>query len=109
MFCIQFLIQSDVLEFMYSRNVNWSLLPWPSNNPNGVGPYLIRSKILSPSKYLSASVRILDLIDNLGVIHINPEIYFPLNLQTGNSGSTFPSPMFSSMVSLESYRIDAWY
>ena len=47
------------------------------------------------------------MIDYLGGMCIKPGIDLPLNLQTGNLGSVFPSTMFSSMVLLESYVIDA--
>ena len=102
-----FLSPSGVVELMYSRNGNWILLPWLFNNPKGVGPYWRCSKTLSWSKYWSASVGILELIDTLGDIHIKPGINFPLNLQTSNPGSALPTPIFSSVVLLEPYGIDA--
>ena len=105
---IHFLCSSGVEELIYSRNGNWSLLPWPSNNPKEVGPSWCRSKTLSWSKYLSPSVSISYLIDPLRDMHIKPGINSPLNLWTGNPGSDFPSPMFSSMVLLESYGILTW-
>ena len=40
-------------------------------------------------------------------MHNKPGINFPLNLQTGNPGSALPSPIFSSMVLLQSYGTDA--
>ena len=43
---IHFLSTSGVVELMYYRNGNWSLLPWPSDNPKGVGPPCRRSKTL---------------------------------------------------------------
>ena len=104
---INLICSSGVVELMYSMNDNWSLLPWPSNNPKRVGPSWRRSKTLSLSNYLSASGTILELIDPLEDIHIKSEINFPLNLHTGNPGSTLPSSIFSSMVLLESYGIDA--
>ena len=104
---IHFLSPSGVVELMYYRNGNCSLLAWTSNNPKGVGPYWRLLKTLGLSKCLKASVRILETIDSLGYIHIKSGIYFPLNLQTGNPVSAFPSPIFSFMVLLEPYVIDA--
>ena len=66
---------SGVVELMYYRNGNLILLPCLSNNLKGVGPYWCRSKTLSWSKYLSTSVKISELIDPLGVIHIKHGIY----------------------------------
>ena len=102
---IYFLCSSGVVELMYSRNGNWSLLPWPSNNPKGVRLFWLLSKMFSLSKYLSASVRILELIDFLGDMQIKPGINLPLNLQTVNPRDAFPYPIFSSVVLLESYGI----
>ena len=104
---IHFLSPSGFVELMYCRNGNWSLLPWPSNNPKGVGPYCRHSKTSRWSKNLSASVKISELIYPLGDMQIKPGIDPPLNLQTGKPGSDLPSPMFSSMVLIESYGIDA--
>ena len=105
---IHFLCSSGVVELMYSRSGNWSLIPWPYNNPKGVGPSWHRSKMLSLSKYLSASVRISELIDPLDYMHIKPGINFPLNLNIGNPGSALPYPIFSFVVLLDSDGIDAW-
>ena len=104
---IHFISLSGVVDLMYYRNDNFSLLTWTSNNQKGVGPYWHRSKTLSWSKHLSASVRISELIDPLGNTHIRPGTYFPLNLHTGNPVSYFPYPIFSSIVLLDSYGIDA--
>ena len=105
-FWIHFLSPSGVVEFLYSMNSNWSLLPWPYNNPKGIGPSWSRSNTLSWSKYLSSLVSISDIIYPLGYMHIKPGINFPLNLKTGNPGSSLTSPIFSSMVLLKSYGID---
>ena len=70
---------SGFVELVYSRNGNWSLLPWLPNNIKGVGPSWCRSKTLSLSKYLSASVRISDIIDTLGDMNIKLGIDDPLS------------------------------
>ena len=85
---IHFIIPSGVVELMYSRNGNRSLLPWPSNNPKGVGTSWCRSKKLSWSKYLSTSVRIPELIYPLGYMNIKPGNNPPLNLHTGKPGKS---------------------
>ena len=63
--------------------------------------------MLRLSKYVSALVRISELIYPLGDMHIKHGINLPLNLYTGNLGIALPSPIFSSVVLLESYGIDA--
>ena len=55
---IHLLCLLGVMDLMYSSNGKWSLLPWPSNSPKGVGTSWCPSKALSWSKYLSALVRI---------------------------------------------------
>ena len=104
---ILFFCSSGAVDLMYSSNGNWTLLPWPSNNPKGVGPSWSRSKTLSCSNYLSAIVRISDLVDPLKDIHIKPGINFPLNLQAGNPGIALPSNIISYVVLPDSYGIDA--
>ena len=74
---INLLCPSGFVEFMYSRNGNCSLIPWQYNNPKGVGPYCHCSNKLSRSKSLINLVRISDLIDPLGDIHIKPGINSP--------------------------------
>ena len=103
---IHFIRPSGVVLFMYSRNGNWSLLPWTSNNPKGVGPSWCRSKKFSWSKYLSASVRIVELIDIFwGHAHKTWNRFTP-ELAYWKPRKRLTLSHVSSMVLLDSYGID---